>query len=219
MQTPSEHDIYLSIFRELILGETLRSQSSVSIDIINGLNNLLAKSLDREAKTQSDENVTFPLLSDHLAKILINLIRRCGTIINNPFLINYLLDRGANINYIDDCDDLTPIIYAIKYGSVICVKILLERGADHLRVNKNGFNWRRFCSNREIELIVGNYEFEYLKANDTKYQELERKYEQVNQKLEQMTELLQQLHMTSVLATENHELPHKRPKTDTDDTQ
>ena len=43
--------------------------------------------------------------------------------------VKYLIDRGADVNSLDACDD-TPLHYACIYGNLDIVKILLDNGAN-----------------------------------------------------------------------------------------
>ncbi len=56
-----------------------------------------------------------------------------ATICNNPTAIteimNCLLDRGADINALD-CDGQTPLLWAVKTGSIVGINTLLQRGAN-----------------------------------------------------------------------------------------
>ncbi|HKY45360.1 MAG TPA: ankyrin repeat domain-containing protein [Pyrinomonadaceae bacterium] len=49
-----------------------------------------------------------------------------------------LIERGADINYVDDEYRSTPLGYAARWGHVAMVKLLLESGADP---NKSGASW------------------------------------------------------------------------------
>jgi ankyrin repeat protein/DNA-binding XRE family transcriptional regulator len=49
----------------------------------------------------------------------------------SPTFINFLLDRGAEINYCNpDRFDLTPLMCAVMYGRTAIAKLLIDRGAN-----------------------------------------------------------------------------------------
>lgn len=56
---------------------------------------------------------------------------------NSTKCATILLDRGTNVNEIDE-NLWTLLHFAVLYGRVECVQLLLERGADHEFVNMDG---------------------------------------------------------------------------------
>ena len=77
----------------------------------------------------------------------------------HPELIALFADLKADLN-LPDADGMTPLQHAVMRNHVPTVKMLLERGADIEKKNKEGYSplalalpkrssrWRRCCSKR-----------------------------------------------------------------------
>ncbi len=66
----------------------------------------------------------YPIHNDALPPITNSVMQ------NNPRLLDLMLQFGGNPNLIDSVNLFTPIFYAIKYGYLECVNVLLYHGAN-----------------------------------------------------------------------------------------
>ncbi len=48
---------------------------------------------------------------------------------NHPNVIQYLIGKGADVNAVN-CNRSTPLHWAVGKGSIDCVRVLIECGAD-----------------------------------------------------------------------------------------
>ena len=56
---------------------------------------------------------------------------------NSTYLVTFFLEKGADINH-GAADGWTPLMYAIQEKNLENVKLLLERGADVKKADKDG---------------------------------------------------------------------------------
>jgi ankyrin repeat protein len=78
----------------------------------------------RAEKWEEIANVLIDKYPEH-----INIALHEAAAVNNIFMLNILLDAGANIEYRNEKGE-TPLILAIKSGNIDATKLFLSRGAD-----------------------------------------------------------------------------------------
>ncbi|XP_012937566.1 transient receptor potential cation channel subfamily A member 1 isoform X2 [Aplysia californica] len=80
----------------------------------------------------------------------------CATLFNHTAVMKFLLDKGANINAVDD-NQFTPLLLAASKGKLEATKMLINYGADTTfrdRWNRNLFHLL-ILSNKVIEDLSG----------------------------------------------------------------
>lgn len=114
--------------------------------------NSISELKTHEFKAIMDENGNFRMVSTEIPEIYI----LDGIVINesnqqnyNSLLLNltlessefieYLIERGADINYIDSNNNTTPLILAIRFDRPRNAKLLIEKGADINFISSNNF--------------------------------------------------------------------------------
>ena len=55
---------------------------------------------------------------------------------NKPNVFKKLINEKANLDLI--CDDITPLMYTVKYGNLDFAKLLLENGANKKAISNKG---------------------------------------------------------------------------------
>jgi hypothetical protein len=82
----------------------------------------------------SEIDVNLPQLSNYIRPLMIAATER-----ENMRLLSRLISMGANVN-MDDVEGNTALFYAAKYFNVNNMNLLLSKGADINKVNKNRLN-------------------------------------------------------------------------------
>jgi ankyrin repeat protein len=67
-------------------------------------------------------------------------------------LVDFLLDRGGNINYVDDTNS-TPLILAASAGRYEVVRLLIGKGANvNHKTNRGQSSLHYVCSKGHLEV-------------------------------------------------------------------
>ena len=80
-------------------------------------------------------------------------LHRCAHAINSFEIIQYLVENGANVDAIDN-EGRTPLVAAIKAGSIGGSKVLLSSGANILIKDKNGQNPLHYAVKHKRKFIL-----------------------------------------------------------------
>lgn len=75
---------------------------------------------------------------------------------NNIEMVQYLL-LNCNINKATLKYQNTPLMIAVQYQHIECVKLLLQKGADVLMENASGWTAFNLCNNSDIEILLQEY--------------------------------------------------------------
>ena len=76
------------------------------------------------ARSYGIDNISAPKCAPIEKKLCMAIVRE-----DNREVLDFL-NRGADLNFRDDPDGWTPLIYSIYYGNRKALKLLLARGAD-----------------------------------------------------------------------------------------
>jgi len=81
---------------------------------------------------------------------------------NNLFVVNYLLQKGIDVNRTTRRSGFTPLMCASCYGQVEIAKLLLDKGANKEAKDSKGFNatdFARKMNKKRISELLDNYEY------------------------------------------------------------
>lgn len=160
------NDIYDQVFKDPTIANITKilpllssNQKNEFIDKID--NNIVftagIKSLDGEIIIKSLKNATqhfltnptsaFTYFANYLltnkAKIfgkdiiVLNNLAKKSCQLDIPYLLNYAIENGADVNFKDSFNS-SPLYYAAKHQNFDCVKILIENGANVNEKNREG---------------------------------------------------------------------------------
>lgn len=79
---------------------------------------------------------------------------------NNIDMVNFILEKGIDVNSTNRRSRFTPLMAAVSYGRIEIVKLLLEQGADQDAVDDKGFSSIDFARkmNKKSILAILDYD-------------------------------------------------------------
>lgn len=142
-----------------------------------GAKQYIKKGADLNDETESGESVLSTSLRYHCDEELIQLLIDSGADIydfddegvsifdmaityGNIYLVNYILNKGIDVNSSKRRSGFTPLMCACCYGRVEIVDILLKQGADKSAKDLKGFNATDFARkmNKKSVLVLLDFD-------------------------------------------------------------
>jgi len=142
-----------------------------------GAKQYIKKNADLNSETESGESVLATAIRHHCDEDLIQLLIDSGADIydfddegvsifdmaityGNLDLVNYIIDKGIDVNATRRRSGFTPLMCASCYGRVDIVEVLLKHGADKEALESKGFNATDFARkmNKKSVLVLLDYD-------------------------------------------------------------
>jgi ankyrin repeat protein len=150
------------------------------------VNELISKGLDVNEKNESGESILAFALRSRVSKEILTLLIETGADIydidnegvsifdmaityNNIEMVQYLLDKGIDINNTQRKSKFTALMCASCYGRVEIAKLLLDNGADKEAVDYKGFSATDFARKMHKRSILNLLDFDKNAPQNTTY--------------------------------------------------
>ena len=88
---------------------------------------------------------------------------------NNIEMVNYLIEKGINVNSTNRKSGFTPLMAAVSYGRGKIVKILLDNGANKEASDSKGFKAVDFARKMNKKSILELLEYDENSPKNTSY--------------------------------------------------
>ncbi len=136
-----------------------------------GIKQYLKAGADVNERTESEENVISCALRFRCDNEIIDLlieygadvdacdaegvsVFECAITYNNLKLVEYMIERGVNVNETRRKSGFTPLMAATCYGRARMLELILEAGADKKRLDNRGYSAEDFARKLQKKSMI-----------------------------------------------------------------